>query len=337
MAEIKFLEDELLKARTEAEGELNSYNARVQERVKHYSRGSAVEEKVCYGSLLDCFSFYFLVRNRLSNDVFRTNDGKLFASLYAMNIAAIHGLSLISEKEGEDSVKAIDVDSNVFWASHEIDLSAGPSKMCRSFIGDISSALGNGYSKPLDELVADFYKYVIEETKKAADSSRFREHHKALSQNPIRYNGMVFKGFSGGIAVGKEVSQSLSFDMLIGYEGIKKEFMSYILITRNLNEARRYWRDIHNILPNLILDGESGTGKSFSARIFGSILQRFAGSAYTEINFGNIADSYVNGATKRLAAYFDRAEEPLKKGICPLSVLYVDEVDALTRKKNVQA
>lgn len=331
MKDISVTAEEALRYSARSRRELSDYF--LEKKIRKYSEKnpSGCPDDMIFNSLLESISIYYTLEDKVGK-LFRDENGRKFAGLYALNVAGRQGLSHFCNESEEETSKVIDAEDNIFWSVHKMDLNGISTQIMRSFLNSFVSVIENGYNKPLDGVITDLYGHMVSETTKYSGNPSFSEMHKALKENPFRHKNSVFNGFQGLIKVGKKISDEYSWSMMAGYENIKEEFENIIYLIENHDNNKRYWSDVSLLVPNIILEGPTGTGKSTSARIFGSIMQSRFGAEFTEINFGNIADSYVNGAAKRLASFIDQAEEPLKKNICRFSVLYVDEIDALSNK-----
>jgi len=301
--------------RYEVRGRLNN---------KLYNIGSKLQNTNLYSLVEEAIASLFAVRAKL-REKHNSYEGLKFANIYAAFISSELTLDKLIESDNISH-------NNYFFGSHE-DFNGLPVDVENRLLTKLSESLGHNGAKSAEEKVTDYFTWLRAEAKEASEVPDVFELTKQAYNIQVKVLNKTFKGFECKREHHSATEQGYSWDNIGGYEDVKKEFQQYCFFLKNANNMfEKYGKSIlKRLLPKgILLVGPPGTGKT----LFAKTLCYESSIDFYSFDQADVGSSYINKTSKNLRELLNKASEPVKKGYRPASIVFIDELDSIGRKRH---
>jgi|GEM_PF-4920024 len=317
MPEIAIKPDEIKTRAYKSEKELNNTQFRIKEKLKKYSGNSESN----YRTLVNFHAIYSTVREKLS--AVTAKDYRESVSNYLSAFSMHVGASIEQKQFEKNSQNNFYYFKNGFFQNNSIDFNELHPLPINKTISSYSSFLDMPKMN-LDQLTAEFYRWVYEESLKIKNKKDYKDISNLLLNNPVKINNLIFNGFYQE-ELPNEIEKT-DFDSIGGYSEIKKIFLDLGRRMQNINQYQKYAL-FEDIIPRgILLYGPPGNGKTTFEKAFCSTFS----PKYKIINASEIRTKFVNESANLLANEIEKAREFIESG-CRYYVLVIDEIEELAR------
>ena len=181
-----------------------------------------------------------------------------------------------------------------------------------------------------DEIFKNFFN---QESNGSSSLNIIRKPSTTLNRDSIKSNAdPKSKLESLGIEVfNPQENKNFSWDNLVGYKQVKQEIEDTVINSLKYpdlyDEVTKQTRQVYesNRPKAVLLEGLPGTGKTLTARIIASQIDR----TFIRLKLEDIVSKWYGDSEKKLAQIFDYCDE-LEDGV----VIFIDEIDALASSRD---
>ncbi|NQU79357.1 ATP-binding protein [Candidatus Woesearchaeota archaeon] len=327
--EVSICKSSLEKQHRRASKKLMSRGRTLDDLIKEFSGSDFMNDDCVHfrDAVYTCFSLQGSIMDALSHRFDESHRG-LFVSMYGFYFGASEALR---QTDGIDagSLRVQAEESNAFQ-NLDIDLDKFHPHQYDQFRNVLIKALRNPLlkkRKTIGQLSQDYFEMIRDKTANILTTSYYAGLREQLNLIPINYAGVVVKGMQIGARMIE--SNVEGWGRIAGYQQQKDYFMNLQRRIEHIDRCAQSPEEKYQLLPNTILYGPPGTGKTRIAKTFASE----SGIPFYDVNITNVADTYKDGSGKLLQKKINEAVAPIRQGIAKASVIYIDEMNALTRAR----
>jgi len=327
MSNLEINTGELQTKTLETKRKLNSTAYDLRGKINAYGESKGQDKSQLYRGLVDVFSRHAAVYDLLLREL--SGEEKFAQSnVYSTYVCSVYGSEKFSGLE-ERTLK-----TKGFFDGISIDLtttSPNPASKLLDLYMDVVRICSNSKEHDLDSLTTEYFQWMYDETQKYSEEKFMLGLQMKLTQNPIilkEANGIDRKFNKLTKDAPSTDNKEYSWDKLGGYEEQKEKCQEIENCIRNYEFLKR--RQKQPIPKGIILHGPPGTGKT----TFAKTIAYQAGVPFEYISRQDIASSFKDGSTQKIAETFTRVKSYITKGLAPAAILAIDEIDGLLCKRD---
>lgn len=242
-------------------------------------------------------------------------DKAMKSSIFSFYTGALVGLDAVSEKQEDEARTA------QFFGRQSLNFDKGARQLHLQLLdvyGRVIDVCTDERKIDLEEMTAQYFGWIRDESLKYADEKRMIELDSYLRKNPVviktKHGDKRFNSF--GI-VRDEDRTEYSWNLIGGYDALKEECKEIALAIKHHDFMKR--RQQNPLPTGILFYGPPGTGKTTLAKI----IAHEAGVPFETLDRTTIASTYKDGSVEQITKTFRRLKN------YPLVILFIDEVDSI--------